>query len=230
MRRLLCLLLSTVIFAPSLRAQTRVEAPTDTTVYAVTYVEVMPSSRGAGLATLKKYRDSSHKDEGYVRLDFFEQIGRLGHFAIIERWTDQKAFDAHGMAEHTKQFLSELQPIRLSDYDQRPYKTLTVGPAPAAANGQAIHVVAHVDFAGPQTDTPGMLRRFAETSRKDEGSLRFDVLQGATRMNHFTVVESWQNQKAHDAHAAAAHTKQYRDGLHSITGSPLDERVYKGVE
>ena len=46
---------------------------------------------------------------------------------------DQKAFDAHGKAEHTKQMLSQLQPIRLSDYDQRPYKTLTAGPPPAAA-------------------------------------------------------------------------------------------------
>jgi quinol monooxygenase YgiN len=230
MRRLFCFLLTTCICVSGLWAQTRVEAPTETAVYAVTYVEVMPASKGTAVAALKQYRDSSRKDEGYVRLDFWEQIGRPGHFAIIERWTDQKAFDAHGMAEHTKHFLSGLQPIRVSDYDQRPYKTLAVGPAPAAENGQSIHFVAHVDFAGPQSDSPGILRRFAEASRKDEGSLRFDVLQGATRANHFTVIESWQSQKAHDAHAAAVHTKQYRDGLHSITGSPLDERVYKVVE
>ena len=31
------------------------------------------------------------------------------------------------------------------------------------------------------------------------------------RANHFTVVEAWQNQKALDDHAAAAHTRQYRD-------------------
>jgi hypothetical protein len=33
-----------------------------------------------------------------------------------------------------------------------------------------------------------------------------------------------------DAHAAAAHTRQYRDELQPMTGSPLDERVYKVVE
>ena len=50
------------------------------------------------------------------------------------------------------------------------------------------------------------------------------------RANHFTVVEVWENQKALDAHAAAAHTKQYRGVLQPISGSPLDERVYKTVE
>jgi len=29
---------------------------------------------------------------------------------------------------------------------------------------------------------------------------------------------------------AAAHTRQYRDTLQPMTGSPLDERVYKGIE
>jgi quinol monooxygenase YgiN len=70
----------------------------------------------------------------------------------------------------------------------------------------------------------------AEASRKEPGCLRFDVLQHTMRANHFTVVEVWENQKALDAHAAAAHTKQYRGVLQPISGSPLDERVYKTVE
>ena len=50
------------------------------------------------------------------------------------------------------------------------------------------------------------------------------------RANHFTIVETWQSQKALDAHAAAGPTREYRDGIDLITGSPLDERVYKAVE
>ena len=50
------------------------------------------------------------------------------------------------------------------------------------------------------------------------------------RANHFTVIETWRNQKALDAHAAAAHTRQYRDELQPMTGSPLDERVHKPLE
>ena len=232
MQRLLNVLISTVILASSLWAQTRAEAPADTAaVYAVAYVDVTPSSKGAAVTAFKQYRDTSRNDDGYGRIEFFEQIGWTGHFAIVEEWRDQKTFDAHGMAAHTTQFLSKLQPIRLSGYDQRPYKTLTAGPAPTAAKGgQAIHVVAHVDIAGQQTDAPGMLKRLADASRKDEGNLRFDILQHAMRANHFTVVETWQNQKALDAHAAAEHTKQYRNTLQPMSGSPLDERLYKIVE
>ena len=50
------------------------------------------------------------------------------------------------------------------------------------------------------------------------------------RANHFTIVEAWQGQSALDAHAAAAHTRQYRDTLQPMAGGPLDERLYKAAE
>jgi quinol monooxygenase YgiN len=206
------------------------QAP-DASVHAVAYVDVMPASRGPAVAALKQYRDSSRKDDGFVRIEFFEQIGRPGHFAVIETWRDQRASDAHGMAAHTQQLLSTLQPIRSSGYDQRPYKTVTVGPAPASASGQTIFVITHVDVVpNPQNDPPGLLKRLAETSRSEKGNVRFDVLQHMMRANHFTIVEAWQNQSALDAHAAAAHTRQYRDTLQPMAGGPLDERLYKAVD
>ena len=231
MNRWLRLLLSIVMLSACLAVQIDGQASADTAVYAVSYVEVMPSARAAMAAALKQYRDASRKEDGYVRLDLLEQIGRPAHFAVIETWKDQKAFDAHGMAVPVKQFRDALQPIRLSGYDQRPYKVLTVASASAEGNDQAIHVVAHVDtVGGPQVDAPGLLNRLAEASRKEQGCLRFDVLQNITRLNHFTLVATWQNQKALDAHDAAPHTKQYRDVVQPMSGSPVDERVYKAVE
>lgn len=231
MNRWLRLLLSIVMLSACLAVQIDAQASADTAVYAVSYVEVMPSARAAMAAALKQYRDASRKEDGYVRLDVLEQIGRPAHFAVVETWKDQKAFDAHGMAAPVKQFRDALQPIRLSGYDQRPYKVLTVASASAPGNDQAIHVVAHVDtVGGPQVDAPGLLNRLAEASRKEQGCLRFDVLQNTTRLNHFTLVATWQNQKALDAHDAAPHTKQYRDVVQPMSGSPVDERVYKAVE
>jgi quinol monooxygenase YgiN len=180
------------------------------------------------IAALKQYRDASRKEDGCVRLDLFEQVGRPGHFAVVETWRDQKAFDARGTAAQ-KQFLDTLRPIRVSDYDQRPYKTLAVGSASPAADRHAISVVTHVDTA-PGLEAAALLKRLAGASRQDEGNVRFDVLQHTMRANHFTVIETWQSQKALDAHAAAAHTRQYRDELQPLTGSPLDERVYRAVE
>ena len=228
MPRLLCLLLSTFVVSSAFGPQTGADRPADTAFYAVSYVEVMPSSRTTAIAAFRQLRDASRKQEGSVRLELFEQMGRPGHFAIIETWRDQKVFDARQAAAQ-KQFLDTLRPIRVSEYDQRPYKTLTVGSAPPAANSQAISVVTHVDtVAAPEA--PVLLKRLAEASRREDGNVRFDVLQHTMRANHFTVVETWQSQKTLDAHAAAAHTKQYRDELQPMSGSPLDERVYKAVE
>ena len=204
------------------------QAPADPTVYAASYVEVMPSARATAIAALKQYREVSRKQDGYGRLDLFEQVGWPGHFAIFESWRDQKAFDAHNAAVQ-KALLDALQPIRVSGFDQRPYKTLTVAPAsPGAASG-TIAVVSHVDVS-QDPKVPVMLRRLAEASRQEDGNLRFDVVQHMMRANHFTVIETWRNQKALDAHAAAAHTRQYRDELQPMTGSPLDERVHKPIE
>jgi quinol monooxygenase YgiN len=219
-------LLSILFVASSVTGQT---VP-DASLYAVSYVDVMPASRGPAVAALKQYRDASRKDDGFVRIELFEQVGRPGHFALFETWRDPKAVDAHGMAAHTNQLLSTLQPLRSSGYDQRLYKTVTVGSAPAAG-GQTIYVITHVDtIPSPQSDPPGMLKRLAETSRTEKGNLRFDVVQHTMRANHFTIVEAWQSQTALDAHAAAPHTRQYRDTLQPMAGGPLDERLYKALE
>jgi quinol monooxygenase YgiN len=227
MPRLLRLLVSSVLLWSSL-ALVRADTPADTAFYTVAYVEVMASSRGTAIAALKQYREASRKDEGYARFELFEQVGRPGHFAIVETWRDQKAFDARGAAPQ-KQLLDTLKPARVSDYDQRPYKTLTVGSAPPVANSRTISVVTHVDVT-PDQRVPPLLLRLAEASRHDEGNVRFDVLQSTMRANHFTVIETWQSEKALDAHTAAAHTRAYRDELQPMTGSPLDERIYKAVD
>ena len=208
------------------------QAPADAAVHAVSYVDLLPSGRASMVAALEQYRDASRKDDGYVRFDLLEQVGWPGHFAIVETWRDQKAFDAHGTAAHTKQYLDALQPIRVSGYDQRPYRTLTAAPPTGAGNADTVYIVAHVDIAGQgaQAEAPGLLRRLAEASRKEPGNLRFDVLQHMMRANHYTVVEAWQSQNAHAAHAAAVHTREYRDVVQPITGSPLDERLYKAVD
>jgi quinol monooxygenase YgiN len=228
MPRWLHMLLSAVMVSLSFAPQIRADTPADARVYAVSYVEVNALSGATAIAALKQYRDASRKEDGCVRLDLFEQVGRPGHFAVVETWRDQKAFDARGAAAQ-KQFLDALRPIRVSDYDQRPYKTLAVGSASPAADRHTISVVTHVDTA-PGLEAAALLERLAEASRQDEGNVRFDVLQHTMRANHFTVIETWQSQKALDAHAAAAHTRRYRDELQPLTGSPLDERVYRAVE
>src|SRR5206468_3716430 len=116
--RLPLLLLTAVLYLPSLGAQTRNLVATDPVTYAVTYIEVAPAARAAASAAFRQYADASRKAEGYLAVNTVEQVGRPGHFVVLEKWADQKTFDAHSAADHTKDLLKKLEPIRLG-YDQR---------------------------------------------------------------------------------------------------------------
>ena len=119
------LLVSALLLVARPGQQASAPVPTDTRVYAVAYVEAMASSSPKAIALLKQYREASAKHDGLVSIESFEQIGRPGHFAVFEVWRDQKAFDARD-ASALKELRDALQPIRVSDYDQRPYKTISL--------------------------------------------------------------------------------------------------------
>ena len=131
-----CLLLLNILLTSGLGLQAQPDVQADKTFYAVSYVETKSSSTKEAIDALHRYRDASRKIDGFVRIDLFEQIGRPGHFVVLETWRDQPAFDARDAAVQ-KQLLTALQPIRVSDYDQRPYKTLTTAQA-TAGDGQGI--------------------------------------------------------------------------------------------
>jgi quinol monooxygenase YgiN len=223
------------LFALALLVQAAAQAPPpapppEPTMFNVAYVDIQPTAAQQMVAAFTQYRDASRKENGFVAIELVEQVGVAGRYVVLETWRDQQAFDAHNNAPHVKTYRDALQSIRVSGYDQRPYNVLTA--APSKPSGAAVHVVTHVDFAGAgaTAQAPGLLTELASQSRKERGNLRFDVLRSPARPNHFTVVESWQSQADFNAHAAAAHTKQYRDALTPITGSPLDENVYRSVQ
>jgi quinol monooxygenase YgiN len=165
------LLVLSAVLTSGLGLQVRSDAPADTTFYAVSYVEARSSSAKEATDALRRYRDASRKVGGSIRIDLFEQIGRPAHFVLVETWRDQAAFDARDAAIQ-KQLLGALEPIRVSGYDQRPYKTLTTARGAASADGQAVYVVSHVDIAPNSQGPPSgpLLTSLAEASRKEPGT------------------------------------------------------------
>ena len=95
------------------------------------------------------------------------------------------------------------------------------------AQDTKLYVVSHID-AEPQytKDALQLLKTFASDSRKDPGVVRFELLQDNSRKNHYTLVEVWENQAAYDKHLEAEHTKQFREKLQPMLGSPFDERLH----
>jgi quinol monooxygenase YgiN len=231
MYRSLYLLFSIAVPVLGFAQAARADEASDAAVYMVTYVEVMPSSEGEAMALLRQYRETSHTEEGNVRLEVLQQSGRPDHFVLLEVWKDQKAFDAHGAATHTTQWRDKLQPLRVSPFDERLHKGLAIGSTLAAHAAGATYVVTHADAVPPSKDAAlVLLKQLAETSRHDDGNVRFEVLQQSSRQNHCTIVEIWQNQQALDAHVRAVHTRQFREKFQPLSGSLYDERLYKALD
>ena len=74
------------------------------------------------------------------------------------------------------------------------------------------------------------LKTLAEPSRKDAGNARYEVWQQNSRPNHFTLIETWKDEKALQAHWTAPHMKSFRDQLLPMSGSLYDERLYKLIK
>jgi len=91
----------------------------------------------------------------------------------------------------------------------------------------AYYVVTYVETApGSQRQVAELIKKFGETSRNDAGNLRFETLQRIGAPYHFAILEAWNDKAAADAHAAAAHTKQFRDSLKPSQTAPYDERPH----
>ena len=104
-----------------------------------------------------------------------------------------------------------------------------IAQEPAARD--RIYVVTHVDIVPPDTAAgTKLVQQYVADSRKDKGFVRIEASAQISRVNHISIVEVWQNQKAFDDHIAAAHTRQFRQQIDPMLGSPYDERLHLLLE
>ena len=212
--RLTLQLLLAVTLLPAAMTTARAEGAA-TPVHVATYVEVGAASDKDGIKLLKQYRDETRKENGNLRSEVVQEIGRPNRFVVLEIWKDQAAFDAHGK----------------SAYDERVHSTLNVGPNDTVGAKRAVFVVSHVDVPPPRKDEViAALNPLADANRKGDGNARFEVVQQTSRPNHFTVVEAWKDRKAYDARGSAAPQRQFRDKLGPMLGALYDERLYRTVD
>lgn len=98
--------------------------------------------------------------------------------------------------------------------------------APAHSQGNAAYVATYVEVM-PNAVAAGatLLRQFREASRKQDGNLRFDVLQELNRPNRFAITEAWRDSAAFDAHAKSTASTQFLEKLKAIADAPPDQRI-----
>ena len=203
----------------------------DNAVYVVSYIDVAPSARATATTLLQQLANATRKDEGNMRFDILQRMAPSNQFAIVAVWKDQSAYDAHLAAAHSKEFREKIKPLLISAIDDRVHTGMEIAGTPAGKNGRGgVVVVTHVDVPPPKKDECiAALKTLVADSRKEGGSVRFEVFQQGNRPNHFSVVEIWKDQSAYDAHITAATTKKFRDQLTPMSGALYDERLYKAI-
>src|SRR5262245_18670564 len=104
---------------------------------------------------------------------------------------------------------------------------LSFGLAQGAGAADHAYVVSYIEAVpAAKEEAAELFRRLAKLSRRDAGSIRFEVLQRVGYPDQFAVVEEWQDVKAQEAHAAAAHTQLFREKLKPLLRAPYDERPH----
>jgi len=104
------------------------------------------------------------------------------------------------------------------------------GSSRAQVSNGRLYVINHVDLT-PDNAANGkkLLQQYVVETRQDPGLVRVELLDYKSRLNHFALVEVWDNSKAFDRHEEADHTKKFREKLAPMLGSPYDERVFNLV-
>jgi quinol monooxygenase YgiN len=90
-------------------------------VWVVTHVDVPPPSKDQTIGELKALSEASRRDAGNLMFEVVQQSNRPNHFTVVEVWQDHKAFDAHGVGEHTRRFRTNLGPMLGAPHDDRVY-------------------------------------------------------------------------------------------------------------
>jgi quinol monooxygenase YgiN len=199
---------------------------TDPPAYVVTYIEVAPKAVAEARGLIATHCADARKAPGLLEMDALQRLGRANHFAILEKWQSAKARDDYAASDTAKSFVAGLGPVLIAGYDERLHVPLTTASPEAALSGSLV-VLTHVDLIPTSKDAGvAKVKAFAEQSRGSDGNLRFDVLTQANRANHMTVVESWSNAAAKEAHIASSLARAFRQDLMPMSGSLYDEREY----
>lgn len=204
------------------------EQPGSGPVYVVTYFEVAPPAASQAATLLRQYGEAGRKAPGCTGFETLQEIGRPGRFATLAAWRDKAAEDGHAAA--AKAFEDKLRPELISPFDVRPSNGLSIVAPKAQPGTETVYVLTHVDVV-PTGKQQGqaLVETLAKEARAEPGNLWFDVLQQASRPNHFTLVEAWADRTAFDKHIGAAPTREFRDKLKPLQGALYDERLYQGL-
>ncbi len=115
-------------FDERLLAGVNVAAPNGTAaaqaIYVLTHADSIPDGREKAGVALTDLAKTSRQEPGNVMFQIVVQTNRNNHYTVIEAWRDEKAYEAHVTADHTKKFRDTFGPFSGALFDERIYKSI----------------------------------------------------------------------------------------------------------
>jgi len=103
---------------------------------------------------------------------------------------------------------------------------LALTPQASAQEDTTGHMITYIEVVpAAKAQAATLLKELAAASKQDAGLLRFELLERTAPSNQFVIVEAWKDEAALNAHAAAAHVKQFRDKMQPHLIAPIDDRL-----
>ncbi len=210
-------------------------AQTAEPVYSVSYLEVETGAVNKAVDLIKKYREASRREEGNTEYLALQDIHRPNHFAIVEGWSAAAASTKHEQGAAAVEFAKNLNSIRIAPPDKHVVEAFDLAAARPRDGGGQVYMVEHIDFMPPGREVaPSLVKALADGSRKESGTIRYDVFrQLARRNNHYQVVSTWASLADFNAHETGESARRFRSD--SSLGKPAeranlyDQRLYKAL-
>lgn len=201
-------------------------AQNDSPVFAVAYIEVKPSLTEQARNLLQAHATESRVQDGNIRFQILQRIGRPNHFAILDAWEGRQRRHDHATAASTRAFRDNLGAMLYSPYDER-MSTPALGTSASGDDGE-IYVLTHVDIA-PRGVEQGLelIEALITASRQEPGAVDIGLIVQDSRQNHMALFEVWSSATAHEAHISSSHAMRFRQEMQPRIGSLYDERLYQ---
>ena len=123
----ICLLSAVLLFTGGLltgRLRAQQSAASPSPFYVITFVDLIPPTKDAGVALLKQYVDTTRKEPGNQTAEALTQINRTNHLFLYEVWQNEAAFNRHESNAATRDFRTKIQPMLGAPFDQRTHSKL----------------------------------------------------------------------------------------------------------
>jgi len=93
-----------------------------------------------------------------------------------------------------------------------------------------VYIVTYFDVAPTAAQqSAGIVREFAEASRKEDGNAGFEAFEEIGRPSRFAILETWRDKKASDAHNAGPAATPFRGKLQPLMIGGFGVRPHGGL-